>query len=92
MTGRARDWISTFADEAVLSDLFAAARDCMAQVCAHKPEDCDCDLNRFTPVEFAEFVELQVRQEGRRPIRFEAGHRPRRKDDEPPTLNLVVAG
>ena len=91
MTAPRCDWLATFADPATLSDLFAAARSCMAQICSHEPEDCDCALNRFTPVEFAEFVEIEVKQFGQWPVRFESGHRPRRMKDEK-RLNLVMAG
>ena len=93
MTQTRRQWIATFADPAVLSDLFAAARDAMRQICDHAPEDCNCELNRATFQEWAEWVELEVERERGKPVRFEPGYRPRRKDDErPPTLNLAIAG
>lgn len=92
MTQARREWIQRFADPAVLSDAFAAARELMGQVCNHKPDECDCELNRFTPVEFCEWIELEVQQGRRRPVRFEPGHRPRRKDDQPPEWHLAVAG
>lgn len=90
MTVRARDWLPTFADPATLSDLFAAARDCMAQVCDHQPHECPCPENRMTMVEFAEWVELEVKMAEREPVRFERGKRPRRmKADQ---LTLSIAG
>jgi len=85
-----REWMQTFADEAVMSDLYAAVRELMAQVCDHAPEDCNCPLNRVTPIEVAEWIEMEVRQNREGPIRFEPGNRPRRKESS--TLNLAVSG
>lgn len=93
MTARARGWLRTFADEAVLSDLFAAVDELMGQVCDHDPSECSCPLNQMTPREVAEWVQLEVTQDRQRPMRFEPGYRPRRlKDDPPPQWNLAASG
>jgi hypothetical protein len=92
MTAARRDWITTFADPAVLSDLFAAARSCMAQVCDHEPTDCDCELNRATFQEFAEWVELEVQAAQREPTRIEPAGRPNRKRDGDIRMSLTIAG
>ena len=92
MTAPKRDWLATFSDEAVLSDLFAAARDAMRQVCDHDPAECGCDLNRATFQEWAEWVEIEVRKEGRKPVRIEPAGRPgRRKAADRRTLGLEFA-
>jgi hypothetical protein len=89
-----RDWLDTFADPAVVSDLRAAARELMRQVCTHAPEDCDCELNRFTPAEFVDWLEGEVQQQRQRPMRFESGFRPRRMkgEEKPPTWSLAAEG
>lgn len=88
-----REWLRTFSDQAVLSDLRTAARELMRQVCQHDPSECDCELNRFTPMEFAEWIELEVQQDRQRPMRFEPAGRPGRKsDDLPPEWSLSAAG
>lgn len=90
MTSPRRQWLATFADPAVLSDLFAAARDAMSQVCDHEPSECGCELNRATFLEWAEWVERELHAERQHPTRFERGHRPRRKPGE--QLSLAIAG
>jgi hypothetical protein len=90
VTQARRDWLATFANPAVLSDLFAAARDCMAQVCDHEAHECPCPENRMTMVEFAEWVELEVKMAEREPVRFEPAGRPRRKAAD--QLRLSLAG
>jgi hypothetical protein len=87
---RAREWIRTFGDPAVLSDLRAAARACMATVCSHTPDRCDCVANRMTPDELVAWIEREVILSQQRPMRFERGHRPRTKKQE--QLNLALAG
>lgn len=91
MTQPRREFLATFTPE-VLSDLRAAARHLMAQICSHDPEDCGCELNRFTPAEFVDWLEMEVEREHGKPVRFELGHRPRRMKDEPGPLNLAIAG
>lgn len=91
MTARRRDWLRTFADPAMLSDLRAAAADCMSQVCGHEPHECDCRANLMQPVEFCDWVELEVRNAEHDPVRFERGHRPRRRK-RPDQLTLAIAG
>jgi hypothetical protein len=92
MTNARREWLATFADPAVLSDLFTAARECMGEVCQDDPAECSCDDNRMTALELAEWVELQVRIAEQRgePIRFERGKRPYRSKAE--QLTLAIAG
>lgn len=93
MTQARREWIATFSDPAARSALRDAAVECMRQICDHDPDDCECSLNMYTPVEFFDWLEREVEQNRQRPLRFEPGHRPRRRDDEPPpTLNLAIAG
>ena len=90
MSLRPRPWLPRFSDPAALSDLYAAARDCMA-VCSCEPEDCDHAVNQMTPLEFVEWLEA----EGRRAAR--GGHQTamgrelarasaRRRADRPPLL------
>lgn len=88
MTQPRRDWLTTFADAATLSDLRAAMVDCMADVCEHDPAECDCQANRMTPLEVYEWLELKVNIERGKPVRFEPGYRPRRLKDEPEVRDL----
>lgn len=85
-----RAWVRTFSDPAVLSDLRAAAHECMGQVCTHRPEHCDCSENRMTPDELVAWIEREVFIDKERPAKFEPGHRPRVKRQE--QLNLALAG
>lgn len=75
----------------ILSDLRAAARHLMRQICEHEPEDCECTLNMYTPMEFVDWLDDEAAKERGKPVRFESGYRPRRKDDEPPQWNLARA-
>lgn len=85
--------MATFADAAVREALREAAVECMREICDDEPHDCECSLNMYTPVEFFEWLEREVQQGKRQPVRFEPGFRPRRKNDEPPSaLNLAAAG
>lgn len=84
-----RDWTATLADPAVVSDLFAAARDCMRQVCTDDPAECSCQANLMTPLEFVEWLESERLAGERDPVRFEAGHRPRQKT--PHRMHLAAA-
>jgi hypothetical protein len=79
---RAREWHCTLADPAILSDLAAAARDCQRQVCTHDPGDCDCSANMMTPAEFVDWITAEIATAAREPVRFEKGHRPRRRKDD----------
>lgn len=87
-----REFLGTFTPE-VLSDLRAAARHLMAQICTHEPDDCDCELNRFTPAEFVDWLEAEVERERGKPVRIEPAGRPGRKDAaDIRSLRLAVAG
>lgn len=77
---RTREWVRTFSDPAVMSDLFAAAHDAMRQICEHDPSECDCPLNRATFHEWAEWVQLEVERERGKPVRIEPAGRPGRKE------------
>ena len=71
-----RPWTDTFRDPAVLSDLLAAAADCMRQACtSHELAECDCRTNLMTPAEFASWVEREVyiAQRSGLPVRRVAG-------------------
>jgi len=86
-----RPWLATFADPVVLSDLFAAASDCMAQICADDPAECSCAGNLMTPLEFVQWLEVErhnAERAGR--SQFERGHRPR--SHRPNGLLLARAG
>lgn len=83
MTAARRDWLSTFADPAVLSDLRAAARDAMRMVCNHEPEECDCPLNRATFAEWVDWVELEVARERGKPLYMRPAGQPNRKRVDP---------
>lgn len=67
----ASKWLDTFADRGVLLDAYRAARSCMSQICSDEPDSCSCAENRFTPLEFVEWIEQQVRLEQRRPVRLD---------------------
>ena len=67
-----RSWLTAFElDAAALSDLFAAARDCMAEGDDCDPELCPHPEQRMTPLEFAQWVELEVKKAARAPIRLD---------------------
>lgn len=86
-----RPWLDTVTDPAMLSDLLAAASDCMAQICADDPAECSCAGNRMTPIEFVEWLERErhiADRDGR--SQFEPGHRPR--THRPAGLLLARAG
>ena len=63
---RARDrhrphrWTESIS-RAVLSDLYRAARSCMAAVCEEDPEWCGHTMNRMTPLEFVQWIEVELR-------------------------------
>lgn len=66
MTAPRREWMATFADRSNLADLLAAARSCMTDACDRcEPEDCAHRVNLMTPIEFAEWVEGEVRRSQR---------------------------
>lgn len=90
---RAREWIRTFGDDATLRDLREALRAMAAELDDCDPEQCMHAEQRVHPFEVWEWIEREVQRERGRPVRFEPGYRPRRKDDEPPQWNLArVAG
>lgn len=92
MTTPSREWMRTFADPAVREALRQAAVECMRQICDDDPDDCECVLNMYTPVEFYHWLETEIIQGKQRPVRFEPGHKPHPKRDErPPNLNLAAA-
>ena len=91
MSAPRREWIQRFADPAVMSDLFAAARDAMRQICDHDPSECNCELNRATFQEWAEWVELEVEKERGKPVRIEPAGRPNRKRDGDLRIGFAVA-
>ena len=92
MTDRRRDFLATF-DPEVISDLRRAAHHLMAQICSHAPDDCDCELNRFTPAEFVDWLETEAQMERGKPVRIEPAGRPGRKDAaRVRSLGLAVAG
>lgn len=90
MTQGRREWLSTFADPAVLSDARAAAESCMREICQHKPEECDCRANLMTPTEFVDWLEAEIHAAKREPVRFEKGHRPKARNGEGLTLAVAV--
>lgn len=59
-----RAWLRTFADPAVLSDLLAAARSCMADVDDCDPDECDHPEQLVTPLELAQWIEREVHRAG----------------------------
>lgn len=64
-TRQRRSWLITLADREILSALLTASRDCMTDACDDEPDDCSHAVNRMTPLEFAEWVEGQVRRSER---------------------------
>jgi hypothetical protein len=92
MTDARRDWMPTFADRAVLSDLFKAARRCMTEADDCDPEICAHDVNRMTPMDFAQWVETTINTAARAPVRLDhhenrtAGQKLRR------ALEIVATG
>jgi hypothetical protein len=89
-----RDWVHTFADPAILSDLFAAAQSCMSQVCSHDPAECDCRENLMTPLELAQWVEREIHANGGMRHHRPAGQPNRRRDGQARVmpLDLSIAG
>lgn len=92
MTAPRRDWIATFADKAVLSDLFAAMDACMAELCDCDPDTCPHPQNRMTPREAAQWVETTINTAARAPVRLD--HRENRKAGQQlrRALEIVAAG
>lgn len=92
MTDARRDWMPTFADPAILSDLFKAARSCMRSADDCDPELCVHSVNRMTPMDFAQWVEDEIAAAKRAPIRLD--HRETRQAGQVRRRNLeiVVAG
>lgn len=90
MTAPRREWLQTFADPAILSDLFAAARDAMGQVCDHEPSECSCELNRATFQEWAEWVAIEAERSKGEPLHLRPAGQPGRKREGDPRLNLAV--
>lgn len=64
----------------------------MRQVCTHEPDECDCELNRFTPAEFIEWLELEVERERGKPVRLQPAGRPNAPRLSDPRINLAAAG
>jgi hypothetical protein len=92
VTDARRDWMPTFADRAVLSDLRKAARRCMTEADDCDPELCQHPVNRMTPIEFCDWVETTINTAARAPVRLDhrenrtAGQKLRR------ALEIVAAG
>ena len=57
-----RDWRSTFTDPVVLSDLFAAARECHAEVDDCDPETCAHREPMMFPIELPQWIEGHVQR------------------------------
>ena len=78
MTNLSRDWLATFADPAVRSDLRAAARSCMDYVDEDpdEPEPCGHrQVDLMTPMEFVDWVEREVLLDRQRPTPMRSDHR-----------------
>jgi len=90
-----RSWLVTFADAAVLSDLFDAARDCMAELDDCDPELCAHPEQLMMPIGLPQWIEREIhiaaqQLAAQQPSRFERGHRPRRLKDG--RRSLAIAG
>lgn len=93
MSNRSPEWHETFADKAVMEDLRAALREMAGQLDDCDPETCMHAEQRVHPYEVYEWIERELRkaaQAKERPVRFERGHRPRRRKSE--QLSLAIAG
>lgn len=75
MTAARRMWLREFQENSVARwALQAAARSCMEDACErHEAEDCPCEANRMTPLEFAEWIMDEVDRAGGPVRRFGAG-------------------
>jgi hypothetical protein len=62
MTAARRDWLATFADEATLSDLFAAAREYHAEVDNCDPVACAHPEPMMMPIDLPQWIESKVKQ------------------------------
>jgi hypothetical protein len=91
MTDARRDWVPTFADPAVLSDLFKAARSCMRAADDCDPELCAHPINRMTPMDFAQWVEDEINAAKRAPVRLDH-HETRRAGQQLRRALEIVAG
>lgn len=85
-----RDWHRTFSDPVVLADLEAALRQMAAELDDCDPEECLHPEQRVHPFEVLTWIQDELRMAGKRPMRFEPGHRPRRMKHE--TRTMATAG
>lgn len=92
MTAPRREWITTFSDEAVLSDLRKAAIDSMREIDDCPPEICPHAENRLTPIEFFNWVEATIHRAAREPVRLDHRETRRAGQVRRRTLEIVAAG
>lgn len=90
MTQPRREWVQTFADPALLSDLRAAIVDMARTIDACDPEECMHDEAMVHPIEVFHWIECEVQAAKREPVRFERGHRPKARNGEGLTLAVAV--
>lgn len=83
------NWLTTFADPAVLSDLFAAARECMGELDDCEPDLCPHPASRMTPLELAQWVESEVHRVQVAPQRLD--HRENRQAGQMRRLEMVAS-
>jgi hypothetical protein len=92
VTAARRDWLPTFADEAVLSDLEAALRSMAGELDDCNPEECMHPEQRIHPFEVYVWVVRELHMAQQRPSRLEPAGRPNRKRDGDTRMSLAIAG
>ena len=85
-----REFLDSMTPE-ILSDLRAAARHLMRQICTHEPEDCECTLNMYTPMEFVDWLDDESTRERGKPQHLRPAGQPNRKLEGELRLNLAAA-
>ena len=77
---RTREWVRTFSDPAVMSDLREALRAMAGELDDCDPEECLHPEQRIHPHEVYEWIEREVHRENGKPAKLEPAGRPGRKD------------
>lgn len=67
------NWLRAFLDDPVaLWAVRQAAEVCMRQVCdRHELGECDCAEQMMTPLEFVDWIELEVNRRRHEPVRLD---------------------
>lgn len=92
MTQVRREWLATFMDPAVLSDLRKAVCAMAAEIDDCDPEECMHPEALVHPIEVFHWIERELHIERGKPVRIEPAGRPNRKRDGELRLNLAATG